>query len=84
MFSNMQVNGFNPMVLAMADGNMDMKDLMMVQMMQNGNAGQMNPMFMMAMMDKEGDNSMMETMMMMQMFGGQMNFPFMANQNKKE
>lgn len=41
-------------------------------------------MFMMAMMDKGGDNSMVETMMMMQMMGGQMNFPFMANQNKKE
>lgn len=84
MFSNMQVNGFNPMILAMADGNMDMKDLMMMQMMQNGNAGQMNPMLMMAMMDKDGDNSMLETMMMMQMMGGQINFPFMPNQNNKE
>lgn len=84
MFSNMQVNGFNPMMLAMTDGNMDMKDLMMMQMMQNGNAGQMNPMLMMAMMDKDGDNSMIETMLMMQMMGGQMNFPFMPNQNNKE
>ena len=84
MFSNIQVNGFNPMILAMADGNMDMKDLMMMQMMQNGNAGQMNPMLMMAMMDKDGDNSMLETMLMMQMMGGQMNFPFMPNQNNKE
>lgn len=84
MFSGMQANGFNPMMLAMVDGNMDIKDLMVMQMMQNGNAGQMNPMFMMAMMDKGGDNSMVETMMMMQMMEGQMNFPFMANQNKKE
>lgn len=84
MFSGMQANGFNPMMLAMADGNMDIKDLMVMQMMQNGNTGQMNPMLMMAMMDKGGDNSMVETMMMMQMMGGQMNFPFMANQNKKE
>lgn len=84
MFSNMQVNGFNPMILAMADGNMDMKDFMMMQMMQNGNAGQMNPMLMMAMMDKDGDNSMLEIMMMQQMMGGQINFPFMPNQNNKE
>lgn len=84
IFSNMQVNGFNPMMLVMADGNMDMKDLMMMQMMQNGNTGQMNTILMMAMMDKDGGNSMLETMMMMQMMGGQMNFPFMPNQNNKE
>lgn len=84
MFSNMQINGFNPMMLAMADGNIDVKDLMMMQIMQNGNSGQMNPMLMMAIIDKDGDNSMLETMMMMQIMGGQMNFPFMPNQNNKE
>lgn len=47
--------------------------------------GQMNPMFMMAMMDKGGNNSMIETMLMMQMMGNnQMSFPFMPNQSQKE
>lgn len=49
------------------------------------NDGQMNPMFMMAMMDKGGNNSMIETMLMMQMMGNnQMSFPFMPNQSQKE
>lgn len=39
----------------------NMKDLMILQMMQGSNDGQMNPMFMMAMMDKGGNNSMIET-----------------------
>lgn len=44
-----------------------------------------NPMFMMAMMDKGGNNSMIETMLMMQMMGNnQMSFPFMPNQSQKE
>lgn len=34
---------------------------MILQMMQGSNDGQMNPMFMMAMMDKGGNNSMIET-----------------------
>lgn len=47
--------------------------------------GQMNPMFMMAMMDKGGNNSMIETMLMMQMMGNnQMSFPSMPNQSQKE
>ena len=54
-------------------------------MMQGSNDGQMNPMFMMAMMDKGGNNSMIETMLMMQMMGNnQMSFPFMPNQSQKE
>ena len=70
MFSGMTTNGFNPMMLALANNeNMDMKDLMMMQMMQGNGAG-FNPMMLM-MMDKGGDNSMFETMMMMQMMGGQ-------------
>ena len=70
MFSGMTTGGFNPMMLALADNeDMDMKDLMMIQMMQ-GNGGSFNPMMLM-MMDKGGDNSMFETMMMMQMMGGQ-------------
>lgn len=65
--------------------NIDMKDLMILQMMQGSNDGQMNPMFMMAMMDKGGNNSMIETMLMMQMMGNnQMSFPFMPNQSQKE
>lgn len=56
-----------------------------LQMMQGSNDGQMNPMFMMAMMDKGGNNSMIETMLMMQMMGNnQMSFPFMPNQSQKE
>ena len=54
-------------------------------MMQGSNDGQINPMFMMAMMDKGGNNSMIETMLMMQMMGNnQMSFPFMPNQSQKE
>lgn len=37
MFSNIQVNGVNPMILAMAEDGMDMKDLMILQMMQGSN-----------------------------------------------
>ena len=85
MFSNIQVNGVNPMILAMAEDGIDMKDLMILQMMQGSNDGQMNPMFMMAMMDKGGNNSMIETMLMMQMMGNnQMSFPFMPDQSQKE
>lgn len=85
MFSNIQVNGVNPMILAMAEDGIDMKDLMILQMMQGSNDGQMNPMFMMAMMDKGGNNSMIETMLMMLMMGNnQMSFPFMPNQSQKE
>lgn len=70
MFSGMTTGGFNPMMLALANNeDMDMRDLMMIQMMQ-GNGGSFNPMMLM-MMDKGGDNSMFETMMMMQMMGGQ-------------
>ena len=82
MFSNIQVNGVNPMILAMAEDGIDMKDLMILQMMQGSNDGQMNPMFMMAMMDKGGNNSMIETMLMMG--NNQMSFPFMPNQSQKE
>lgn len=78
MFNNIQTNGFNPMMLAIADD--DMKDLMIMQMIQND--GQMNPILMMAMMD--GNNSMLETMLIMQMVGGQTNFPFISNQNNKK
>nr|DAI06417.1 MAG TPA: hypothetical protein [Crassvirales sp.] len=72
MFSGMTTNGFNPMMLALANNeNMDMKDLMMMQMMQGNGAGFNPMMLMMMMMDKGGDSSMFETMMMMQMMGGQ-------------
>lgn len=85
MFSGMTTGGFNPMMLALANNeDMDMKDLMMIQMMQ-GNGGSFNPMMLM-MMDKGGDNSMLETMMMMQMMGGQnpmMGFMNPASTEKK-
>lgn len=85
MFSNMQAAGFNPMMLAMCDGSMNVKDLLIMQMMQGGDGtqiGQMNPMLMMALMDKEGDSSILETMMMMQMMGGQFPNPFIPNDEK--
>ena len=82
MFSNIQTNGFNPMILALADGNVDMKDFILMQMMQNDGSNQINPMFMMAMMDKGENSSMFESLLMMQMMNGQMNFPLMPNQNK--
>lgn len=40
MFSNIQVNGVNPMILAMTEDGIDMKDLMILQMMQGSNDGQ--------------------------------------------
>lgn len=84
MFSNMQAAGFNPMMLAMCDGSMNVKDLLIMQMMQGGGVqiGQMNPMLMMALMDKEGDSSILETMMMMQMMSGQFPNPFIPNDKK--
>ena len=85
IFSNMQAAGFNPMMLAMCDGSMNVKDLLIMQMMQGGGGaqiGQMNPMLMMALMDKEGDSSILETMMMMQMMGGQFPNPFIPNDKK--
>ncbi len=73
MFSGMAgVNGMNPMMMmAMSDGDIDMKDMMMMSMMSGGNMGQMNPMMLMMMSEKGESSSMMETMMMMQMMGGQ-------------
>lgn len=74
MFGNMKTGGFNPMMLALANGEMEAKDLLMMQMFQGGGlsqTNQMNPMLMMALMDKGEDSSMLETMLMMQMMGGQ-------------
>lgn len=82
MFSSMQANGFNPMMLAVADGNINVKDLAVMQMMQNRNSGQIDPTLMMALMDKDEDNSIVETMIMMQIMKGQMNFPFTAQSKK--
>ena len=72
MFSEMTTNGLNPMMLMLANNeNMDMKDFMMFQMMQQGQGNtQFNPMMLM-LLDKEGNSSMMETMLMMQMINGQ-------------
>ena len=82
MFSNIQTNGFNPMILALTDGDVDMKDFVLMQMMQSGDSNQVNPMLLIAMMNKDENNSMFESLLMMQMMNGQMNFPLMSNQNK--
>ena len=85
MFGNIQAAGFNPMMFAMCDDGPNIKDMLIMQMIQNGGGAQMeqiNPMLMMALMDKDGESSMFETMMMMQMMGGQFSNPFMLN-NKK-
>ena len=80
-------NNMNPMMFALMnedeDSNFDMKSLLMMQMMQQGNQGNaqggmaMNPMMLMCMAGNEegGSNSMMEMMMLSQMMGGQNN-PF--------
>lgn len=65
MFGNMKVGGFNPMMLALANGEMNAKDLLLMQMFQGGattQANQMNPMLMMALIDKGEDSSMLETL----------------------
>lgn len=74
---------FNPMIFALMDDNegLDIKGLMMMQMMQNqngGNAnmfGNMNPMMLM-MLSKDGDSSMTD-MILMSMCMGRTN-PFAA------
>lgn len=71
MFSNLSNCGFNPMMFALMDGNMNAKDLMLLQMIQpNQKLGEINPMMLMLLADKNENNSMMETMLMMQMMGG--------------
>lgn len=49
------VNGIplKRIIISTINNIIDMKDLMILQMMQGSNDGQLNPMFMMAMMDKE-------------------------------
>lgn len=71
MFSNLSNCGFNPMMFALMDGNMNAKDLMLLQMIQpNQKIGEINPMMLMLLADKNESNTMMETMLMMQMMGG--------------
>ena len=83
--NNIKVGQLNNNQNSSKEDGIDMKDLMILQMMQGSNDGQMNPMFMMTMMDKGGNNSMIETMLMMQMMGNnQISFPFMPNQSQKE
>lgn len=81
MFEGINNSNFNPMILALADGNMDIKDMLIFQMMQ-GNS-QLNPMLMLAMMDKDGGNSMLETMMIMQMMNNGNNPMFPINNETK-
>lgn len=70
MFSNLSNCGFNPMMFALMDGNMNAKDLMLLQMIQpNQKLGEINPMMLMLLADKNESNTMMETMLMMQMMG---------------
>lgn len=69
---NAQTGGFNPMMIAMASGKMDFKDIMMMQMFNGGgmNFGQMNPMMLMMLMGNGksgGSNDFMQMMLMMQM-----------------
>lgn len=76
--------GFNPMIFALMDDNegLDIKGLMMMQMMQNQNGGNanmfggMNPMMLM-MLSKDGDSSSMSDMILMSMCMGNTN-PFAA------
>lgn len=65
-------NGMMAMMM-LGDEDMDIKELMMLQMMTNGNkAGQANPMMMMLLMDDDmgGDDDMLSTMLMMNMMNG--------------
>lgn len=74
--------GFNPMIFALMDDNkgLDLKGLMMMQMMQNQNGGNsnmfggMNPMMLM-MLSKEGESTSMTDMLLMSMCMGNSN-PF--------
>lgn len=76
--------GFNPMLLLLAEDSegLDLKSLMMMQMMQNQNGGQnnmfggMNPMMLM-LLSKDGDSSSMTDMILMSMCMGNSN-PFAA------
>lgn len=76
--------GFNPMIFALMDDNegLDIKGLMMMQMMQNQNGGNanmfggMNPMMLM-MLSKDGDSSSMTDLILMSMCVGKTN-PFTA------
>ena len=76
--------GFNPMIFALMDDNegLDLKGLMMMQMMQNQNGGNsnmfggMNPMMLM-MLSKEGESTSMTDMLLMSMCMGNSN-PFAA------
>lgn len=76
--------GFNPMIFALMDDNegLDIKGLMMMQMMQNQNEGNanmfggMNPMMLM-MLSKDGDSSSMTDLILMSMCMGKTN-PFTA------
>lgn len=76
--------GFNPMIFALMDDNegLDIKGLMMMQMMQNQNGGNanmfggMNPMMLM-MLSKDGDSSSMTDLILMSMCMGKTN-PFTA------
>lgn len=76
--------GFNPMIFALMDDNegLDIKGLMMMQMMQNQNGGNanmfggMNPMMLM-MLSKGDDSTSMTDMLLMSMCMGKTN-PFAA------
>lgn len=82
MFNSDNNLGFNPMIFALMDDNegLDVKGLMMMQMMQNQNGGNtnmfggMNPMMLM-MLSKDGDSSSMTDLILMSMCMGRTN-PF--------
>ena len=79
---NMDNTGFNPLLFAMSNKDMDMSTLMMLSMSPQGkslfgqNNGGINPMMLMLIGNKEGDgdNDTLKTMMMMQMMNGNNSF----------
>jgi hypothetical protein len=73
MFSGISTD-FNPMMLAFMGDDVDMKDLIMIQMMQGQQ--NINPMMLLLMNKDKNDNKALEMMLMMQMMQG--NNPFDA------
>lgn len=90
LFENTQIAdsaaGFNPMMMLMLGGkDVNVKDMLMMQMLQGNVAqSQMNPMLMMAMMNDGESSSAIETMLMMQMMGTSGMFPFAQKVEEKK
>lgn len=85
MFDNMNLEQFNPMMLALSNDDMNIRDFLMIQMLQkqdNEQKGQFNPMLMMMLSDKKDNSSIFEMMIIMQMMGGKMPNLFSTNDNE--